>query len=256
MLPRIWCGFDVNQLQNTVAENLVVRWSQLLELLDDLAHLVDSIDTFVWACRMCWNAEGFYHDFGTSALSDLHVQLGSFADDDVIRFDIGADLSCGNTIKAFLSQLVGSPGNAASVVSVGSGIEGDGADSLLGFGRDQHRIGHLCNIFSAHLCDIFCNRIGTAQHLEGIETKAVGFILDADLCKSQLLGHLFQISQRSFLILRDAFVKSSCLVYLCKRHDRQIFIACFGHLIDCPLDCCAHSKCSVLLSVKYAICDM
>lgn len=102
MLPRIWCGFDVNQLQNTVAENLVVRWSQLLDLLDDLAHLVDSIDTFVWACRMCWNAEGFYHDFGTSALSDLHVQLGSFADDDVIRFDIGADFFCSNALKTFL----------------------------------------------------------------------------------------------------------------------------------------------------------
>ena len=98
----IGSGLDVGQFQDTVAQYGMMGGNQSANCLNDLSHLVNSIDTLLGVGRVAGNAEGFHDDLATATLSDLDVQLGSFADDNIVRLDEVADFASCDTFKALL----------------------------------------------------------------------------------------------------------------------------------------------------------
>ena len=90
---------------------------------------------------------------------DLGALLG-----DVVKAGLAGAL--GHVHHSLLAQLVGCPGNAASVVSVGGCEEGGLAELLAQLVGGEHRVGQLGNVFSGLLSDVAGHCEGTAQHLE------------------------------------------------------------------------------------------
>ena len=111
-----------------------------------------------------------------------------------------------------LSQLVCSPRNTSAMVAVGRCHKGQLTQLFLNFLRGHHLKGQLRNVSAQALCDVASNGKRTAQHLEGVEPKAVGLILDINFPYAQLLCKALLSAQRGRLILREAAVKGGRLV--------------------------------------------
>lgn len=62
-------GLDVGQLQNAVAQNGVMGGLQSADGLDNLGHLVNSVDALFGVGAVAGLAEGLDHDLGTAALT-------------------------------------------------------------------------------------------------------------------------------------------------------------------------------------------
>jgi hypothetical protein len=65
-------------------------------------HLVNRIDARARIGGVRRLAEGLHHNLRPAALPALQIQLGRFADHNVVGLDALADLSCGNALEAFL----------------------------------------------------------------------------------------------------------------------------------------------------------
>lgn len=76
----------------------------------------------------------------------------------------------------------------------------------------------------------------SAQYLESIEAKPVRFILYVYFLQAQPFGHLIQPGKRGDAVLRKAFMKGPCFFDLAKRHNLQLCIVCFRHMVHCPFD--------------------
>ena len=139
--------------------------------------------------------------------------------------------------NGFLSKLVGCPRNAASVVSVRSGKESCLTEFFSELIGCQDIVRKLRNIFSRLLCDVACHCKRSAEHFKGIQTEAVRFIFDINLAKPEKISHLVELRKRRHAVLREALVKCAGFCNFIKRHNFQIRIFCFRHVIDCPFDC-------------------
>ena len=77
-----------------------------------------------------------------------------------------------------MSELVGSPGNSASMVSIGCSKEGGLTELFFERFRSEDVVGKLADIFPCLLCDVTCHGKGSAKDIKSIESESIGFILD------------------------------------------------------------------------------
>ena len=75
---------------------------QRADRLDDLGHLVHSVDALLRVCGMAGLTEGLHHDLSAASLSHLQVQGGRLADHHVVRLHGCADLSGRHALEALL----------------------------------------------------------------------------------------------------------------------------------------------------------
>ena len=163
----------------------------------------------------------------------LDGDLGALAGDVV---EAGLHRALGHQHDRLLTQLVGRPCHAASVVAVGRGEEGGLTELVLEGLAGQVIIGHFGNVPSELLCDIARHRERAAQHLEGVQPETVALILDVEAAQSEVLRHAAQLCQRSDRVLREALVERARLGDVLERHDRQLRVVRSRHLIDRPFD--------------------
>ncbi len=100
---------------------------------------------------------------------DLGALLG-----DVVKPGLAAAL--GHVDHRLLAQFVGGPGHAPAVVAVGGGEERGLAKLPAEVLAGQVVVGHLGHVPVHLLGDVPGHGEGTAQHLEGVETEAVGLV--------------------------------------------------------------------------------
>ena len=139
-----------------------------------------------------------------------------------------------------LPQLVGRPGHAPAVVSVGGGEEGGLAELPLQLLAGQVVIGHLRHVAAHLMGDIPGHGKGAAQHLEGVEAEAEGFVLDEQAAQAQILGHAVQPGQRRNGILGEAGVEITGFGYLVERHDGEVLVLAGRHMVVDPFDLFFH----------------
>ncbi len=94
---------------------------------------------------------------------------------DVVQTGLGRTL--GHPHGTFLSQLIGSPGNSAAVISVCSSEECGLAELFSQLFRGQYIVRDLAHILAGLLRDISCDGVRTSQNFECVQAEAVGLIL-------------------------------------------------------------------------------
>ena len=105
------------------------------------------------------------------------------------------------------------------MVAVGGGEEGGLAEFLAEGLAGEIVIRHLRDVLAHLLGDVPRHGKGAAQHLERIESKAIGFILHVQTRKAQILGHAVQLRQRGDGILGKAAVEKAGLGHAAQGHD-------------------------------------
>ena len=111
-----------------------------------------------------------------------------------------------------LTQAVGSPGNAASVVAVRCRHEGDLTDLLFDFRTDQLLIRKFGDVHAQLFGDVIADGVASAEHLESIQTETIALILHMDGGDAQFFCQSTKICQRSLLILGKALVEAAGLL--------------------------------------------
>ena len=135
-----------------------------------------------------------------------------------------------------LPQAVGRPGDAAAVVAVGGGEEGRLAEFVAQLLRGQVFIGHLGDIASELLRDVARHCERAAEHLEGVESKAVRFILDEQPAQPELRSHVVEPCERRDGILWETAVEFAGLGDILKRHHAKLPVAAFRNAVGGPFD--------------------
>ena len=80
--------------------------------------------------------------------------------------------------------------------------------------RGEDCVGQFAYIPVGLFGNVVCHGEGPAQHLEGIQAEAVGFILYEESSKAQIFGHVVKLCKRCFAVLRKALVESSGFCYI------------------------------------------
>ena len=126
----------------------------------------------------------------------------------VIRSDLslrplGADVlqpllstALGHIDHRLLPQQTGAPGHAAAVVAVGGGDEGDIPQFPAGVLAAELVKGQLVQFFAQPFGQVLAHGVTAAQRLEGVQAKAVGFVLDPELPYPQPRGQGGTLHQR------------------------------------------------------------
>ena len=139
-----------------------------------------------------------------------------------------------------LAQLVGRPGHAPAVVAVSGGEEGRLTEFLAEGLAGKVVVGHLTHVPAHLLGDVAGHGKGAAQHLEGIQAKTVGLVLNKEAPQAQVLCHAVQAGQRCDGILGKAAVEGTRFRHILKGHDGKLPVVAPGHLIRGPLDRLSH----------------
>ena len=104
----------------------------------------------------------------------------------------GLAAALGHMDHGFLSQLIGGPCHTPAMVAVGGGEEG-GLTELLAEGfTGQVIIGHLADVTVHLLGNVLRHGEGAAQHLECIQSEAIGLVLYKKSAQAQIFGHTVQ----------------------------------------------------------------
>ena len=140
-----------------------------------------------------------------------------------------------------LPQLVGRPGHAAAVVTVGGGKEGRLAELPLERLAGQVVVGHFADVPVHLLGDIPGHGKGASQHLEGVEPEAEGLILYIQPAQTQVFRHTVQASQWRNGILGKAVVKKAGLGHIVQRHNLKLTVLTCRHMIHGPFDLFSHA---------------
>ena len=176
---------------------------------------------------------GSGHAHAVVVVHFLDGHLGALGGDVV---EAGLAAALGHVDHGLLAQLVGGPGHAAAVVAVGGSEEGGltevPAEGLAG----EIVIGHLRHIPAHLLGDVPAHGEGAAQHLEGVESEAVGFVLHVQATQPQILGHAVQLGQRRDGVLREAAVEEAGLRHVGQGHQSQLTVVGLRHLVQYPFD--------------------
>ena len=149
-------------------------------------------------------------------------------------FKTGLGRAFRHSYHAFLAQLVGSPGNASSVIAVGRGKEGGLAEFFSQFFGSKHMIRNLAYILSQLLRDVSCDGVGTPQYFEGIQAKTARLVFDVQPFQAQVLRQIGKPGQRGHAILGKTLMKGVRLRHLFPRHIARLQVIRLRHGIECP----------------------
>ena len=108
---------------------------------------------------------------------------------------------------ALLAEPVGSPCDTAAVVAVCCGDKGKLTQLLAYLAAGDARIRKRVNILAQTAGDIVANTVASAQHLEGVQPKAVAFIFDVNPLDAQMSGEIIQLCERRLAVFRKTAVK-------------------------------------------------
>ena len=155
-----------------------------------------------------------------------------------------------------LAELVGGPGHAAAVVAVRGGEKRRLAEVTRELVAREVVVGHLGDRAADLARDVVGHGEGAAEHLERVEAKAVGLVLDGEVREAQLPRQRVELGEGRDVVLREAPVEAARRLHVLERHDAQVRIVALGHLVDDPLDLLAHAS-SLLLCVPFgATCQL
>ena len=101
----------------------------------------------------------------------------------------------GHVDHRLLPQAVGGPGHAPAVVAVGGGDEGDIPQLFPSLLAGHPVVGELADIHPQPPGQVAADGEAAPQHLEGVETEAVAFVLDIDPAQAQFLCQAGKIGQ-------------------------------------------------------------
>ena len=171
---------------------------------------------------------------------------------DVLDRDLGALLgdvveprlrrALGHVHDGLLVQLVCRPGDAAAVVAVGGREKGGLTEVGAELVAREVVVGHLGDVLAHLLGDVARHGKRAAQHLEGVEAKAVALVLDEEAAEAKSGGHAVKPGERRHRVLGKPPMERLRLADVLEAHDRQVGVVAPRHLVGDPLNLLAHVR--------------